>query len=230
MATNGKILVIDDDSGLLALLSIGLTREGYEVATARDGAGGLRKAYELHPDLVILDVMMPGIDGWDMCQRLRLVTDTPIIILSALSDTSSVVKGLSLGACDYVTKPCSFDVLKARIRAALRYRATMASSTPENVFDDGHLCVDLIRQTVTLEGHPVRLTPTESRLLMYLVSHRNRIVPHRELMTNVWGPEYADETQYLGVYIRYVRQKIENDPSNPTYVVTKHRVGYCFVG
>ena len=229
MATNGQILVIDDDSGLLALMSIGLAREGYDVATARNGKEGLRKAYELHPDLVILDVMMPEMDGWTVCQRLRLVTDTPIIILTAVTDSSSVVKGLSLGACDYVTKPCSFDVLKARIRTALRHRAEPTAGAPDAVFDDGHLCVDLIRQTVTIAGDPVQLTPTESRLLMYLVRHRNRIVPHRELMTNVWGPEYAGETKYLGVYVRYVRQKIEDDPSNPDYIITKHRVGYSFV-
>ena len=226
---NTRLLVIDDDSGLLALLSIGLAREGFDVATATNGREGLRKAYELHPDVVLLDVLMADMDGWTTCQRLRQVTDVPIIILTALTDSGSVVKGLALGADDYITKPCSFDVLKARIRAALRRRDETTRADPDTVFDDGNLRIDLVEQTVTRQGDPVHLTPTELRLLMYLVGHRGQIVSHKHLLTNVWGPEYANETKYLGVYIRYLRQKIEDDPSNPTYIVTKHRVGYCFM-
>jgi two-component system, OmpR family, KDP operon response regulator KdpE len=226
---NRRLLVIDDDSGLLALLSIGLAREGFEVITAKDGKEGLRLAYERHPDVVLLDVLMEGMDGWTTLQRLRQVTDVPVLILSAVTDSGSVVRGLSLGADDYIAKPCSFDVLKARVRAALRRRGDTASSDPESIFDDGNLRIDLAEQTVTRHGEPVHLTPTELRLLMYLVGHRDQIVTHRELLTNVWGPEYANETKYLGVYIRYVRQKVEDDPSNPNYVITKPRVGYCFM-
>ena len=226
---NGRVLVIDDDSGLLALLSMGLAREGLDVATARDGKEGLRKAYELHPDVVILDVMMAEMDGWATCSRLRQVTDVPIIMLTAAADSDSIVKGLALGADDYVTKPCSFDVLKARIRAALRRRGEGQRSDPDSVWDDGNLRIDLVEQTITRQGRAVDLTPTETRLLMYLVRHRERVIPHKELLIHVWGPQYADETKYLGVYVRYIRQKIEDDPSSPVYVITKHRVGYSFV-
>lgn len=223
-----RVLVIDNDSGLLTLLSMGLAREGFDVVTARSGIEGLHKAYTLHPDVVVLDIMMPEMDGWTTCERLRQVSDVPIILLTGVSDTQSVVRGLGLGADDYVTKPCSFDVLKARIRAAMRHKGEGPHGTSDTVLDDGYLRVDLAAQTVTRRGSPVDLTPTEMRLLMYLASQKDRIVPHRELLTHVWGSQYADETKYLGVYVRYVRQKIENDPSSPTYLITKHRVGYCF--
>jgi two-component system KDP operon response regulator KdpE len=226
---SNRVLVIDDDSGLLTLLSIGLGREGLDVITARDGRDGLRKAYECHPDVVILDITMPEMDGWTTCMRLRQVTDVPIIVLTALGDSDSVVKGLALGADDYVTKPCSFDVLKARIRTALRHRGERQNGDPETILNDGNLCIDLVRQTVTRQGIAIDLTPTESRLLLYLAQHRGRVVPHRELLTHVWGPQYANESKYLGVYVRYVRAKIEDDPSNPVYITTKHRVGYSFV-
>ena len=224
-----RILVIDDDSGLLTLLTLSLTRDGYEVFTAVNGKDGLRKAYEVHPDLVLLDLMMAEMDGWTTCQRLRQVTQVPIIILTALADSENVVKGLALGANDYMTKPCSFDILKARIRAALRNWAETPHDDPDLVFDDGNLRVDLVAHTVTRQGEPVHLTPTELRLLMCLVGHKGRIVSHEELLTNVWGPEYADEVKYLGVYVRYVRQKLEDDPSRPKYIVTRHKVGYSFV-
>ncbi len=228
-AVKKRVLVIDDDVGLLNLLRISLTRDGFEVETAEDGKEGLHKAYEMHPDVVLLDLMMDGMDGWKTCERLRQVTNVPIIMLTAVSDSSSVVKGLTLGADDYIVKPCSLDVLKARIRAAIRHRAEAPVDDPDTVFDDGNLRIDLTTQTVTRKGEPVHLTPTETRLLMCLVGHRGQIVPHEELLTRVWGPEYADEVKYLGVYVRYVRQKIEEDPSDPVYIATRHKVGYCFV-
>jgi DNA-binding response OmpR family regulator len=228
-ALKRRILVIDDDTGLLNLLRLSLTREGFEVATAENGKEGLRQAYEFHPDVVLLDLMMAGMDGWTACQRLRQVTHVPIIILTALADSGNVVKGLGLGADDYITKPCSFDVLKARIRAALRHRAEAPQDSPELIFDDGNLRIDMTAQTVARQGQPVHLTPTELRLLLCLVSKKGQIVSHGELLTNVWGPEYAEEVKYLGVYVRYVRQKVEDDPSNPAYILTRHKVGYSFV-
>ncbi len=225
---SGRVLVIDNDPGLLALLSMGLAREGFDVVTASDGIEGLHKAYALHPDVVVLDIMMPEMDGWTTCQRLRQVSDVPIVVLTAVSDSPSIVKGLGLGADDYVTKPCSFDVLKARIRAALRYKGGVGRGGSDTLLDDGTLRIDLTAQTVTRKGERIDLTPTETRLLMYLASNKDRVIPHRELLTRVWGPQYANETKYLGVYVRYVRQKIEENPSSPVYVVTKHRVGYCF--
>jgi len=222
------VLVIDDDEGLLTLLTLGLERDGFAVSTARNGRDGLFEAYRLHPDIIVLDIRMAEADGWTTCQRLRQVTNTPIIMLTALSDQKSVVRGLSLGADDYVVKPCSFDELKARIRAALRHAGEARYEQRDVILTDGNLRIDLVEQTVTRQGEPVTLTPTESRLLMYLARHQGRVVPHREMLINVWGPKYAEETKYLGVYVCYVRQKIEDDPSNPRYITTKHRVGYCF--
>jgi two-component system KDP operon response regulator KdpE len=228
--TADKVLVIDDDRGLLVVLRMGLEKEGFEVVTAESGLEGLRRAYETRPDVIILDVMMPDLSGWETCQRLRRVCDTPIIMLTAKSEQADVLKGLSLGADDYINKPCSFDELKARIRTILRRGRMSARDSWEAVYDDGYLHIDIADGMVTKGGKPIDLTPTESSLLMCLVSQRGSIVSHRELLTNVWGPEYADETRYLSVYIRYLRQKIEDDPSNPSYIRTRWRVGYYFAG
>jgi DNA-binding response OmpR family regulator len=225
-----KILVIDDDIGLLNLMRIGLEREGFTVVTARGGKEGLRRAYETHPDLILLDVMMPGMDGWMTCQRLRYVCDTPIIMLTAKASRTDVVKGLSLGADDYLTKPCNLEELKARIQTVLRRSGPSPTDQWRAAFDDGNLRIDLTDGTVTRRGEEIALSPTESRLLMYLVCQRGRIVPKKELLLSVWGPEYEDEDGYLSVYIRYLRRKIEDDPSDPRYIQTRWRVGYYFAG
>jgi DNA-binding response OmpR family regulator len=227
---NEKILLIDDDSGLLTLLQLGLQRDGFQVFTAESGKEGVRQAYEHRPDVIILDIMMAEMDGWTTCQRLRHICDTPIIMLTAKSGGEDVIKGLSMGADDYLTKPCSFDELKARIHTVLRRSGANGRVERQAVFDDGVLRVDLKDGTVVKRGEPVELTPTESRLLLYLASQRGRIVPHRELLVNVWGPEYAKEVGYLSVYIRYLRQKLEDDPSDPYYICTRWKVGYYFVG
>lgn len=223
------ILVIDDDAGLLLLMQLGLSREGFSVITAESGKEGLRKAYEHRPDVIILDIMMAEMDGWTTCQRLRNVCDTPIIFLTAKSGGEDVVKGLSLGADDYLTKPCSFDELKARIHTVLRRRKSQPSDGWKDFYDDGHLRVDFTNGTVIRQGQVLDLTPTESRLLLYLAGQKGRIVSHEELLTNIWGPEYMQEVQYLSVYIRYLRQKIEDDPANPRYICTRWKVGYYFV-
>jgi two-component system KDP operon response regulator KdpE len=227
---NEKILVIDDDSGLLTLMRLGLEREGFTVFTAETGKEGLRQAYDNRPDVIILDVTMPDMDGWATCQRLRGMCDTPVIMLSANTRQADVLKGLSLGADDYLTKPCSFDELKARIRTVLRRVSADSSDVWRATYDDGNICIDLKEGIVERQGEPIHLTPTESRLLMYLVSQQGRIVPHKELLTSVWGPEYAEEVGYLSVYVRYLRQKMEDDPSNPRYIRTRWRMGYFFAG
>lgn len=227
---NNKVLVIDDDSGLLTLLRLGLERDGFQVITAQSGKEGLRRAYETRPDVIVLDVMMPEMDGWLTCQRLRSMCDTPIIMLTAKTAQADVLKGLSLGADDYLTKPCSFDELKARIRTVLRRAGTSSRSDWRAIYDDDTLRIDLKDGTVTRRGEAIHLTPIESRLLMYLVSQQGRIVPHRELLISVWGPEYAEEVSYLSVYIRYLRRKIEDDPSHPHYIRTRWRMGYYFAG
>jgi two-component system KDP operon response regulator KdpE len=224
------VLFVDDDDGLRTLMKLGLEREGFGVITAQDGQEGIRKAYQHRPDAIILDIMMDRMDGWTTCKRLRQVTDTPIIMLTARTDEGDVVKGLAMGADDYLTKPCSFAELKARILAVLRRSGKQAPEREVGVFDDGYLFIDIRRETVLRQGQPISLSPTESRLLMYLVSQRGRIVPHKELLVQVWGAEYAKEMSYLAVYIRYLRKKLEDDPSQPKYIRTRWKVGYYFGG
>jgi|YNPNPStandDraft_1061719.scaffolds.fasta_scaffold01474_14 two-component system KDP operon response regulator KdpE len=225
---NERVLIIDDDPGLLTLMRLGLERDGYEVITAQSGKEGLRKAYEYRPDLIVLDILMPEMDGWEVCQRLRYVCDTPILILTAVDERDGVIRGLSIGADDYVLKPCTFEELKARIRALLRRSAGASGNARRTVYDDGNLRIDFSEGTVMKRGEPVSLTPTESRLLLYLASQQGKVVSHQELLTQVWGPAYNDAVGYLSVYIRYLRQKIEDDPANPRYIRTRWRVGYYF--
>lgn len=227
---NEKILVIDDDPGMFTLLRLGLEREGFTIISASDGKEGLRQAYETRPDVIILDVMMPGMDGWTACRRLRNMCDAPILMLTAKKDRSDILRGLYMGADDYLVKPCSFDELKARIRAVIRRVSSSGRDGWRIVYDDGNLRIDIKNGTVERQGEDVPLTPTESRLLTYLVSQKGRIVPHKELLVNVWGPEYVDAVDYLSVYICYLRQKIEENPSEPQYILTRWRKGYYFAG
>ncbi len=225
-----KVLVVDDDTGLLTLLQLGLSREGFEVVTADNGRDGLRRAYETRPDVIVLDVTMLDMDGWQVCQRLRHICDTPIIMLTARSDQKDILKGFSLGVDDYLTKPCSFDELKARISTVLRRARSSSRDDWRDIYDDGTLRIDLRDGTVTRRGDEINLTPTESRLLLCLVGRKGQIVPHKDLLVSVWGPEYAEEVGYLSVYIRYLRRKVEDDPSDPHYIHTRWGVGYYFAG
>ncbi|MDX9954910.1 MAG: response regulator transcription factor [Anaerolineae bacterium] len=225
-----KILVIDDDPGLVTLLRLGLERDGFAVYEASNGKEGLRMAYEIHPDVILLDIMMPEMDGWSACQRLRSVCDTPIIVLSAKAGQADVVRGLTLGADDYVTKPCSFNELKARIKAVLRRQQVNEARTWQAIYDDGFLYVNLADGTVLREGERVNLTPTEQRLLMALISQKGHVIEHRELLVSIWGPQYAEEVGYLSVYIRYLRQKLEKNAAEPVYIRTQWGKGYYFGG
>jgi DNA-binding response OmpR family regulator len=223
-----KVLVIDDDIGLLTMLRLGLELQGFDVATAEGGKEGLRRAYQMHPDVVVLDVTMSEMDGWTTCQRLRQVSDVPVIMLSSRTAKADIIKGLSMGADDYLTKPCSLAELTARINSRLRRSARSITADKRAIFDDGHLYVDLHEGTVLKDGELVELSPIEYRLLAHLVQERGRVVPRRDLLINVWGPEYADELSYLSVYIRYLRRKIEDDPSTPSYIQTRWKLGYYF--
>lgn len=223
-----KILFIDDDIHLLKVVELSLREEGYEVVTARDGMQGLRAAFSARPDLVLLDVMMPDMDGWETLTRLRGVSDIPIIMLTAKDEQADIVKGLHLGADDYIVKPFGTEELTARIGAALRRARLPATSRQTAAYADDYLTVDLVKRRVTVAGEPVNLTPTEFRLLTCLVRYAGRVVPHKVLLTEVWGPEYVDDTQYLKLYIRYLREKIEKDPSNPEYILTEWGAGYYF--
>lgn len=223
-----KALIIDDDPGIIALLRFGLKQDGFTVITVDEGSDALKTAYESRPDIVILEVLSRRPDGWVVCRRLREMSDLPIVVLSVSADENDVIKALSLGADEYVTKPCGLGELKARIRAVLR-RARMDSSRDwETVYEDGQLRINTADGTVTRNGKAVHLTPTESSLLMSLVSCRGEVIPHRELLIRAWGQEYADAGDQLCVYIRQLRQKLEEDPSNPHYILTRWGVGYFF--
>ncbi|MCD6555473.1 MAG: DNA-binding response regulator [Chloroflexi bacterium] len=225
-----KILIIDDDEKLSRLVQLFLSQHGYEVHTASSGLQGLQLAYDLHPDLVVLDIMMPGMDGWVVCSRLRDVSDVPIIMLTAKDGERNVVEGLESGADDYVVKPFSMAELLARIRALLR-RSSQSSRVEEmKVFGNGEFVVNFSKREVIVRGQPVNLTPTEFELLACLVKNEGRVLPHKMLLQQVWGDEYVGETQYLKLYIRYLRQKVERDASNPEYILTEWGVGYRFEG
>lgn len=221
------ILIIDDDADLAKIVQINLEREGFKTVIASSGVEGLQKAYSSQPDLVILDIMMPGMDGWTTCRRLREISDVPIIMLTARGMESDIVKGLELGSDDYIVKPFGTKELLARIHALLRRADSSATKRPP-IFSDGELTVDFAKRTVTVRGDQVDLTPTEFKLLSTFVQNEGRVLPHRFLLTQVWGPEYADEVNYLKLYVRYLRQKIEEDPSNPNYILTEWGVGYRF--
>ncbi|HIC94939.1 MAG TPA: response regulator transcription factor [Anaerolineae bacterium] len=226
-----RILIIDDDPNLVKVLQLILEKEGYEVVCATDGAEGLQQAYKTQPDLVISDITMPKMDGWEVCRRLRETSDVPIIMLTAKVGETNAVKSLELGADDYITKPFSIGELMAKVKAHLR-RANSSSSREPPVFALGDLVVDFARQKVTVRGKAVNLTPREFRLLSCLVRNRGRVLPYTTILAQVWGPEYADGDglDYLRLYIRYLRQKIEEDPSKPRYILTEWNKGYYFAG
>lgn len=220
-----KILIVDDDRDHLQVMATALKHESFHVFTACTGLEGLRAAFAAHPDLVILDIMLPDMDGFEICRRLREFSDTPVIMLTARSTKTDVVKGLSIGADDYITKPFSLAELLARVRTALRHRG--ASDLPKaSVLIHGDLVVDMAKHQVTVRGRPVDLSPTEFRLLAYLARNDRCVVPHRTLLMEIWGPEYCDQTDYLHLYIRYLRQKIEADPTHPEIIKTERGIGY----
>jgi two-component system KDP operon response regulator KdpE len=227
---NEKVLVIDDDKDLAFMLKSQLERKDYKVVTASDGREGLQKAYQVRPDLVLLDLMMPGMDGWEVCQRLRELSNVPIIMLTARSMKGDVVRGLEAGADDYLTKPFSAAELYARIQAVLRRsnRENGQGDSRSAFYTNGHLSIDFDRRIVTVRGERIDFTPTEFKLLSCLVRNEGRVLPHRYLLNEVWGPEYANDIDYVKLYIRYLRLKIEDDPSNPVYIQTEWGVGYRF--
>ena len=227
---NRTILVIDDDQDLALMLKSQLERRNYRVVVASNGREGLQKAYQARPDLVILDIMMPEMDGWEVCNRLRELSNVPIIMLTARNMKGDVVKGLESGADDYLTKPFRASELEARIQAVLRRSKNAAGqiSSHSKFYSNGYLTIDFDRRIVKVQGKTVDLTPTEFRLLSSLVRNEGRVLPHRYLLTEVWGPEYADEVDYVKLYIRYLRLKIEEDPSDPVYIQTEWGVGYRF--
>jgi two-component system response regulator VicR len=222
-----RILVVDDAPEMTMFLERILAREGYEVAVAYDAREGLRQVHHFRPDLVLLDVMMPEVDGWHMLQHLREFSDVSVIMLTAISHVDSKIRGLDIGADDYVTKPFEVRELKARIRAALR-RAEMVPSSDSYLlhFDDGRLVIDPACHQVTVRSEVVDLTPTEYKLLLYLAYNAGQVLTYDQILDSVWGLGYEDSATSVKVYIRRLRQKIEIDARHPRYILTQWGTGY----
>ncbi len=224
------ILLVDDDVLLCNTFELILTDMGFNVEMAHNGVEGLKKAYKLQPDVILLDVMMPDMDGWETCQRFKEMCDVPIIMLTAIDSQENVIKGLDLGADDYIVKTVTAEELGARIRAVLRRasRSNVNSSKQKPIITQDNLVIDFDKHEVTVDNERVDLSPTEFRLLSVLARHKGRVLPHDFLLTQVWGPEYIGEIDYLRLYISYLRRKLEKDPSNPSLIYNEWGVGYRF--
>jgi two-component system KDP operon response regulator KdpE len=220
------ILLIDDDATLRELLADQLHTAGYRTLEAADGSIGLRLGAEATPDLIVLDVMMPGMSGWEVCERLRVKSRVPIILLTAKGEEFDKLRGFRLGVDDYVTKPFSFAELVARVGAVLT-RAQFAQA-PTHSLTSGDLLIEFDQKHVTAAGRPVDLTPTEYRLLEALARHPQRTVPAETLLAEVWGPEYAGAVEHVKHYIWTLRSKIEVDPGDPKHILTERGFGYRF--
>lgn len=228
MGSKYCILVIDDEPELLEMVQLILQTAGFDVITATDGASGLRLAYQKHPDLVILDIMMPGLDGLDVCRRLRELTDVPIIFLTARSDIEDIVAAFSCGADDYLTKPFHAAELLSRIRSALRRAAKQMDKESPTIVLPSAIMLDCDRHELEVEGRRVYLTPTEFKVLRFLMRHAGRTLTPDAILLHVWGPEYLGEPDLVKQYIYRLRQKIEPDPDNPRYIHTIRGEGYYF--
>jgi len=227
MPNKAKILVVDDEPKIRMFIRANLEARGYDIYLAQDGVEAVEEAARVLPDVIVLDVNMPRMDGIEACRKIREWTNTPIIILSVREDEKDKVGALDEGADDYVTKPFGIEELLARIRVALRHGKTTDADTLVFTADD--LEVDFSKQLVKRRGEIVRLTRTEYQLLAYLVSNCGKVLTHRDLLHNVWGPEYGEETEYVRTFITQLRRKIEDDPSNPQFIITEPRIGYRFV-
>src|SRR5258707_9617058 len=225
--TEGPVaLIVDDELQIRRLLKISLEANGYHVVEAKTGQDGLTQFATLRPDVLILDLGLPDMDGLEVLKSLRAWSKTPVIILSVRDGDNEKIAALDAGADDYLTKPFSVGELLARLRVAQRH----SQPEPETaIFQAGPLSVDLSRRTVTVNDEPVKLTPTEYALLKLMIQHAGQVVTHRQILREVWGPQYVDETHYLRVYIGQVRQKIEADPARPKILVTEPGVGYRLV-
>ena len=225
-----KVLVVDDDPDVIDVVNLcfSLRWPEAEVLAARDADEALKLIEHESPDLILLDVVLPGMDGFQICQEVRGFSDVPIVILTARDTEVDKVRGLEMGADDYITKPFSHLELLARVRAVLRRYQNQLPTLGE-VFESGDLAIDYASRQVSVRGQPVRLTPTEYSLLFHLTRNAGRVLPHHTLLAKVWGRDYTDEIDYLKVYIRRLRQKLEADPETAGSIVSERGVGYKFV-
>jgi len=226
---NRRILVVDDEKRMVRFIRLNLEHDGFQVVEAYRGADAIENLRSRLPDLILLDVMMPDIDGFEVLHMIREISSVPVIMLTAKGEEDDRVRGLELGADDYVTKPFSPRELVSRVKAVLRRTESATSSTHGLIEVDDRLKFDFNRREVWLDGELVQLRPTEYRLLYHLVQNAGWVITHDQILAKVWGYEYRDEPHYVRLYINYLRKKLEKDPSNPKYILTERGVGYRFV-
>ena len=227
---NKTILVVDDEERMARFIRLNLEHDGFQVVEAHKGMDAINELRTKMPDVVLLDVMMPDIDGFEVLELIRETSTVPVIMLTAKGEEDDRVKGLELGADDYVTKPFSPRELVSRVRAVLRRTELATASSEGGVINvDEHLKLDFGRREVKLDGELVKLRPTEYRLLYHLVQNAGWVLTYEQILAKVWGYEYTDEPHYVRLYINYLRQKLEKDPANPKYILTERGVGYRFV-
>ncbi len=222
-----QILLIEDDEALSRMMRLQLEHAGYQVTACQTGTSGLQAARESEPDVILLDILLPDMDGWVVCEGLKKISNAPIIFSTALGSERDVMRGLELGADDYMIKPFSYKELLARVKAALHraQRTTSRGTTYEN----GPLSVDLEKHIVKVNEEHIFLTPLEYKLLAALVEEAGNVVPHETLLRQVWGQQHENQRQYLKLYIWYLRQKIEKDPSKPKLILTERGIGYRLI-
>jgi two-component system KDP operon response regulator KdpE len=227
METGKRILIVDDEQQITVVLRSGLTKHGYDVRVANEGQAALELFNAWTADLVITDLSMPNMNGLKLCQELRAKSSVPIIVLSVKNDEVTKVEALDLGADDYVTKPFGMGELLARVRATLR--RSPAPSPETTVLEEGDFCVDFESREVKVDGKEIRLSPKEFDLLIFFIRNSGKVLTHRKLLANIWGGNYTDQTEYLRVFVRHLRKKIEPDPAKPRYILTEPWVGYRFL-
>ena len=224
-----KILAVDDEQRMVRFIQLNLEQDGFQVITAYNGKEALEQVRTQLPDLILLDIMMPDINGFEVLRKIREVSNVPVIMLTAKGEEEDRIQGLELGADDYITKPFSPRELVSRIRAVLRRTKTFQEDQVDLIKVDDRLTIDFSRREVWLDGEKVDLRPTEYRLLYHLVQNAGWVNTHEQLLSKVWGFEYQDEPHYVRLYVNYLRKKLEEDPSNPKYILTERGVGYRFV-
>jgi len=224
-----RVLVVDDEPRLIHFIRLNLEHDGFEVIEATSGSQALTAMRDRLPDLILLDVMMPDLDGFETLQLIREISTVPVIMLTAKGEEEDRVRGLELGADDYIAKPFSPREMVSRVKAVLRRTESPSAPVHERIQVDDRLTIDFDRREIFVDGKLVQLRPTEFKLLYHLVKNAGWVVPHDQLLAKVWGYEYREETHYLRLYINYLRQKLELDPSNPRYILTERGVGYRFV-
>jgi DNA-binding response OmpR family regulator len=223
-----KILIVEDDAEFSNLTRTWLQNSGYEVFTAGDGVEGMRRVYSSRPNLVLLDVNIPKMDGWEVCQHIREMSDIPVLMLTVNDRKADRLKGFTLGADDYITKPVDFDELLARVQAVLRRSDSAEQENKPPTFDNGEIEIDWGSRQVWVRGNRVKLSPTEFKIISCLIKNRGWIVTHEQLLEKAWGPNYVGDKSFVKLYIRYLRQKIEENPHKPRLILTERGVGYYF--